>query len=331
LHGFTTVQQEKLIKGLVTQARKIDIKGWFDPKKVGILMPYTNASNALQVKNKISYGIRSSWEVAERLNLDEFFQAYTFGDDLPKDTGSALNGDSSGGGGDDADLNALYADLLSPNFPSSFKMVAKRVLDIVGSLLGIIVASPLMLIIGIVIKFTSPGPILFRQERIGFLGRTFTFLKFRSMVVGADPTLHETYVTDLINGRYDTINRGTEENPVYKMNDDPRVTPFGLVLRKTSLDELPQLFNILKGEMSLVGPRPPIQYELEQYQLWHCSRVLEVKPGLTGLWQVSGRSQTSFDDMVRLDLRYADNWSLRTDIGIILKTFRAVLSTEGAY
>jgi lipopolysaccharide/colanic/teichoic acid biosynthesis glycosyltransferase len=115
------------------------------------------------------------------------------------------------------------------------------------------------------------------------------------------------------------------------MEDDPRVTPIGHILRKTSLDELPQLFNILRGEMSLVGPRPPIPYEVEKYRLWHCGRVFEVKPGLTGLWQVSGRSRTNFDDMVRLDLRYADNSSLWLDIKIILKTFRAVLSTEGAY
>jgi lipopolysaccharide/colanic/teichoic acid biosynthesis glycosyltransferase len=151
------------------------------------------------------------------------------------------------------------------------------------------------------------------------------------MVAGADQNLHRTYVIELINARHETINRGTEENPLYKITDDPRVTTLGRVLRKTSLDELPQLFNILKGEMSLVGPRPPIPYEVEHYKLWHYGRFVEVKPGLTGLWQVNGRSRTSFDDMVRLDLQYAENWSLWLDIKIMLKTLSALFKSEGAY
>ena len=151
------------------------------------------------------------------------------------------------------------------------------------------------------------------------------------MLVNVDQSVHEKYITDLINGHHEKINRGSEGRPLYKMTDDARVTTIGRVLRKTSLDELPQLFNIIKGDMSLVGPRPPIPYEAEKYRLWHSARVFEVKPGLTGLWQVSGRSQTSFDDMVRLDLRYAMNWSLWLDFKIILKTFPAILSAKGAY
>ena len=327
------IHQKKLVEGLVRQSRKIDIKGWLDLKRVGILMPETKKIGALEFKVKICRQIRQDRPGAEKLSLKEFIQVSTFGDGSPDGNGSSLN--QYNGEGDWSSLededNAVYTDILSRNLSSLFMRSVKRIFDIVGSLFGIILASPLMLIIAVLIKLNSPGPVLFRQERFGFLGRRFTFLKFRSMVTNADQTIHESYVTDLINGQHGKINRGTTGRPLYKMNDDPRITPIGYILRKTSLDELPQLFNILKGEMSLVGPRPPIPYEVEKYKLWHWGRFFEVKPGLTGLWQVSGRSKTSFDDMVRLDLRYGDNWSLWLDIKIIFKTFHAVLSTEGAY
>ena len=151
------------------------------------------------------------------------------------------------------------------------------------------------------------------------------------MKVDCDPSIHEVYVSQLIKGENDAINRGTCEEPVYKINDDPRITSLGKFLRRSSLDELPQFFNVLKGDMSLVGPRPPIPYECEQYERWHCRRVLEVKPGVTGLWQVSGRSSTTFEEMVRLDLTYVRTWDLWLDVKIILKTFWAVISTKGGY
>jgi lipopolysaccharide/colanic/teichoic acid biosynthesis glycosyltransferase len=134
----------------------------------------------------------------------------------------------------------------------------------------------------------------------------------------------------LIKGEHEKINQGDEEKPLYKIKRDPRITRVGKIIRKTSIDELPQFFNVLKGEMSLVGPRPPIPYEVEKYKPWHLRRILEVKPGITGLWQVDGRSKTSFDDMVRLDLRYVQNWSLWLDIKILLKTIRAVVRQSGA-
>ena len=188
-----------------------------------------------------------------------------------------------------------------------------------------------MLIIAVLIKLTSRGPVLFQQERLGFLGKPFVFKKFRSMEVGCDQSFHKDYVTKLINGQCDVINKGTIDQPLYKITDDPRVTSIGKFLRKTSLDELPQFFNVLKGDMSLVGPRPPIPYECDIYKRWQCRRVLEVKPGITGLWQVKGRSSTTFDEMVRLDLAYIRNWSLWLDFKIILKTFWAVVSTKGGY
>jgi lipopolysaccharide/colanic/teichoic acid biosynthesis glycosyltransferase len=146
-----------------------------------------------------------------------------------------------------------------------------------------------------------------------------------------DPKIHQEYVRRFIAGEANPAGAGDNQNAVYKIQNDPRITCLGKFLRKTSLDELPQFINVLKGEMSLVGPRPPIPYELETYQIWHRRRLLEAKPGITGLWQVNGRSRLKFDDMVRLDLQYAKTWSLWLDIKILLQTPRAVLFGAGAY
>jgi lipopolysaccharide/colanic/teichoic acid biosynthesis glycosyltransferase len=150
------------------------------------------------------------------------------------------------------------------------------------------------------------------------------------MYFNGDDDIHRQYITNLIKGELEKINQGDKESPLYKIKSDPRVTSIGKIIRKTSIDELPQFFNVLKGDMSLVGPRPPLPYEVEKYEPWHLRRILEVKPGMTGLWQVDGRSKTSFDDMVRLDLRYAQNWSLWLDIKILFKTVRAVIYPKGA-
>jgi lipopolysaccharide/colanic/teichoic acid biosynthesis glycosyltransferase len=171
---------------------------------------------------------------------------------------------------------------------------------------------------------------VFRQARIGRGGVPFEFLKFRSMHAGADDRVHREYVTKLIAGQHREINEGNDREPVYKLRSDPRITAVGRFLRRTSIDELPQLFNVLRGDMSLVGPRPPIPYEMEEYQLWHRRRLQEVRPGITGLWQVHGRSKTTFDEMVRLDLFYIRNWSLWLDIKLLLKTVVVVLRRDGA-
>ncbi|MBW2058455.1 MAG: sugar transferase [Deltaproteobacteria bacterium] len=329
--GSARAVESRLIKQLLRSAREIDIRGWLDARMVGLLMPNTQRSGALEVKAKICNQAGRNWPVAKGVDLGRFVQVYTFDGDCPDGGSDPREGKDKAGSGGSLNGSPVYTDIVSPDTPSSQGRLAKRILDVVGSLLGIILTSPLMLILALLIKLTSRGPVLFRQERIGFLGRRFVFLKFRSMYVDTDPEIHKRFVTGLISGHHQKLNQGTDEEPVYKISDDPRVTPLGRFLRKTSLDELPQLFNILKGEMSLVGPRPPIPYEVEKYSLWHSARIFEVKPGLTGLWQVSGRSRTSFDDMVRLDLRYASNWSLWLDIKIILKTFGAVLSAKGAY
>ncbi len=207
--------------------------------------------------------------------------------------------------------------------------ILKRALDIVGSLAAIALFSPAFLCIAVLIKATSPGPVLFRQERVGRHGRTFRFLKFRSMAVNNDPAIHQRYIKEYIREQKSYDAGEAQQGPVFKIKDDPRVTSVGRFLRKSSLDELPQFFNVLRGDMSLVGPRPPIPYELENYDPWHRRRVMEIKPGITGLWQVSGRSRTTFDEMVRLDLRYAREWSLWLDIKIILRTPWAAI--KGAY
>jgi lipopolysaccharide/colanic/teichoic acid biosynthesis glycosyltransferase len=204
----------------------------------------------------------------------------------------------------------------------------KRALDAAGSAVLLVLLSPVVAAIAVLVKATSHGPIFFRQERIGRYGRPFRMLKFRTMYVDSDPAIHREYVETFIQSG---TGRAEERRGVYKIVDDPRMTRIGHVLRRSSLDEVPQFWNVLVGEMSLVGPRPPVLYEVSKYKSWHLRRVLEVKPGMTGLWQVTGRSQTTFDEMVRLDLRYARHRSLWMDLKILAATPRAVLSGKGAH
>lgn len=196
--------------------------------------------------------------------------------------------------------------------------VAKRLFDILVSATLIVFTSPVMILVSVIVKSGSPGPVLFRQERVGMEGATFKMLKFRSMVVNAERQLSALA----------SKNQGS--GVLFKIRDDPRITPVGKFLRRYSLDELPQLFNVLIGSMSLVGPRPPLPHEVEAYER-DVRRRLLVKPGLTGLWQVSGRSNLSWQDSVRLDLYYVENWSLAGDLIILLRTVRAVFHSTGAY
>jgi exopolysaccharide biosynthesis polyprenyl glycosylphosphotransferase len=197
-------------------------------------------------------------------------------------------------------------------------LVLKRIVDVTGALAGLTLGAPVFGLIALAIRLDSPGPILFRQTRVGIGGRPFELYKFRSMYEGAEAQLEQLRELNETDG------------PIFKMRNDPRLTRVGRFLRRTSLDELPQLWNILRGEMSLVGPRPPIPDEVDQYADWHKKR-LEVRPGLTGLWQVSGRSLLSFDEMVLLDIYYIENWSLWLDLKILLRTVPHVLSSKGAY
>jgi exopolysaccharide biosynthesis polyprenyl glycosylphosphotransferase len=196
-------------------------------------------------------------------------------------------------------------------------LMIKRAADILLSLFFLVVTAPLMLIIALAVRLSSPGPVLFRQVRCGLNGRRFTLYKFRSMYRDAEEKKAEVAHLNVMDG------------PVFKVRDDPRATPVGKIIRAYSLDELPQLFNVLIGDMSFVGPRPPIPEEVSQYQRWQ-RRRLSMKPGLTCLWQVSGRSDVDFETWMKMDLEYIDSWSLGLDVRIFLKTIPTVLSRKGA-
>src|SRR4030065_2471464 len=304
------VNDHQLIEGLMNlvhkNTRDTDIKGWIDHDVIGLILPDTNEKGVQRCVEKILHS---------NGNIPYSVTTGTYPDDL---FNKLLNEERS---------NPILfpLDLDDSVKPRKFQDVLKRCIDIIGAIVGLLLFSPFMLVTAIAIKADSPGPIIFKQLRIGRRGNRFSFYKFRSMYFNGDDHLHREYVTNLNKGDLKEINQGDEEAPLYKIKSDPRVTPVGKIIRKTSIDELPQFFNVLKGEMSLVGPRPPLPYEVEKYETWHLRRILEVKPGITGPWQVDGRSKTSFDDMVRLDVRYARNWSLWLDAKILLKTVRAVI------
>jgi len=231
--------------------------------------------------------------------------------------------------------SALYPKSPPQAHPKRISLTIKRAIDIAGGGAALLLLSPMLAAIAVIIKLTSKGPVLFEQERLGQFGVRFNCLKFRTMYVNNDSTIHKDYIRQFISVKSakttDVQEEIIEAPTVYKIVDDPRVTPIGRFLRKLSLDELPQFWNVVRNDMSLVGPRPPVPYEFEIYQHWHRRRVLEVKPGITGLWQISGRSRVGFDDMVRLDLRYCRSWSLWLDLKILLATPKAVFSGTGAY
>jgi lipopolysaccharide/colanic/teichoic acid biosynthesis glycosyltransferase len=206
-----------------------------------------------------------------------------------------------------------------------WQALARRLLDVVVAGTIVVLLSPLLIALAIAIRLDSPGPALFRQRRVGYGRREFTVFKFRSMRSGADPRGHRDYVTALIQGKEAD---GGREN-LYKLAVDDRITPVGRRIRRWSLDELPQLFNVIAGDMSLVGPRPAIPYEVAEYPRWYLDRF-DVKPGLTGLWQVSGRNERTYEEMVRLDIEYAERRSLLLDLSILARTPLTVLARRGA-
>jgi exopolysaccharide biosynthesis polyprenyl glycosylphosphotransferase len=217
-----------------------------------------------------------------------------------------------------SDIEGIPILTFSPAPHSATLLLVKRGMDLIISTLALVVLFPLMMLIAAAIKCTSPGPVLHRQERTGLNGRRFSLLKFRSMRLNAEKELERLAASNEMSG------------PVFKMRNDPRVTLVGRWLRRMSLDELPQLWNILRGDMSLVGPRPPIPREVEQYHRWQ-RRRLSMKPGLTCLWQVNGRNNVDFDTWMKLDMEYIDNWSLLLDFKILARTVSAVILARGAH
>jgi len=311
---------DRILTAMLSSTRETDLVGWYkDRITVGVMF----TGLAVEDKNVVLSTIlsRVSAALRDELTTEQFSQISLSFHFFPDQWDHENSGRPSN--------PTLYPDLFGSNHEKRSLLVIKRAMDIAGSALMLVLFAPLLLIIAAMVKATSKGPVLFRQYRVGQYGRRFTFLKFRSMRVGNDPSVHREYVTKLIAGEAGRIPASTNGTGVYKLANDNRITRIGMFLRKTSLDELPQFLNVLKGDMSLVGPRPPIPYELAAYQTWHRRRVLEVKPGITGLWQVTGRSQVKFDDMVRLDLRYATSWSPWLDLKILLRTPGAVI--KGAY
>jgi lipopolysaccharide/colanic/teichoic acid biosynthesis glycosyltransferase len=307
---------KSVIRSLRLGIRETDVMGWYKSETViGVIFTDLHQENpgVNRIRERVSAALRALLTPEQIAAITMSVHVYPHRDLGVPD----LSGD----------------DRLYPGHKrQSSGSLLKRLIDILGSLALLVSFAPLFVLVGVAVKLTSEGPIFFQQTRVGRLGRPFTLLKFRSMYVGADSKVHEQYVKDFVawgkngGGAPEALKR----DGLFKLSGDPRITPLGHFIRKTSLDELPQLLNVLAGCMSLVGPRPPTDYEVKCYDPWHMRRVLEARPGLTGLWQVKGRSRTTFDDMVRLDLTYIDKWSIWYDLKILLQTPWIVLKGEGA-
>jgi lipopolysaccharide/colanic/teichoic acid biosynthesis glycosyltransferase len=306
---------------VVTSKRETDLIGWYkDGAILGIIFAEVSIAGespiteTLRTKVETLFVKHMGRERASRIAIS----VHIFPESYDKD-GSGWVADSK-----------LYPDLKRKSARKRLPLVIKRTIDILGSGALLLALSPFLGMIVALIKLTSKGPVIYKQDRLGQFGARFKCLKFRTMYANNDPKIHQEYVQQFIAGKDGLDKSEGADKPVYKLIKDPRITAVGGFLRKTSLDELPQFWNVLRGDMSLVGPRPPVPYEFEVYDIWHRRRVLEVKPGVTGLWQVSGRSRTRFDEMVRLDLRYCRTWSIWLDLKILVATPKAVFNGDGA-
>ena len=303
-------------RALLSSTRETDVIGWY---KDGITVGAMFTGLVFDDKNAILSTIltRVSNTLRDMLTSEQFNQVSISFHFFPDDWDNDNSGRPSNA--------VLYPDVSRRDGGRKPQLGVKRAMDIAGSLLAIILCAPVFILIAVVVKASSKGPIFFKQQRVGHYGECFTFLKFRSMYIDNDPRAHREYVKKLIAAQAMREPSNGNGDSVYKLTNDKRITRAGKFLRRTSLDELPQFFNVLWGDMSLVGPRPAIPYEVASYETWHRSRVLEVKPGITGLWQVNGRNRIKFDEMVRLDLQYAKVWSPWLDLKILMRTPRAVL------
>jgi lipopolysaccharide/colanic/teichoic acid biosynthesis glycosyltransferase len=322
-NGSTGIVQ-KIGICLRDQVRETDFAGWYEEGLVfGIVFTElgdTDVKAAINViQTKITACLQKAFSPVYLNSILISFYAF------PESVGSNGNGTKT------HLTPVLYPDVFEIGKKKRLSLLAKRAIDVAGSSFALALFSPLLAALAAGVKLTSKGPVFFKQERIGKFGEPFQFLKFRSMRVSNDSGIHQEYVKKFIAGKAGPTEQGGKQTGVYKITNDPRVTWLGKIMRRTSLDEIPQFWNVLKGEMSLVGPRPPIRYEMEAYDVWHRRRLVEVKPGITGLWQVRGRSRTTFDEMVRLDLKYSKTWTPLLDAKILLQTPRAVISGDGAY
>lgn len=279
---------------LDTRVRLSDMIGWFDKRSVAVLMVDTSIKGARKLAHEICMSLAAFPHIPPCTVYTYPSLKWLDGENFTKPSCPKEN---------------VYV-----KFADGYKIPFwKRAIDIFGSLIGLIILSPLFVIVAILIKSVSPGSVLFYQKRVGRFRKTFTFLKFRTMKVNNDSNVHSLYLKDLINGD------SHGDKPMEKLANDSRIIPFGKILRNTCIDELPQLINVLRGEMSLVGPRPCIPYESEEYLLWH-TRRFDITPGMTGLWQINGKNRTTFKEMVRFDIKYSKECSFWLDMIILLKT-----------
>jgi lipopolysaccharide/colanic/teichoic acid biosynthesis glycosyltransferase len=320
--GDTGGVLDSVVSALLSFFRETDVLGWYkDQTALGVIFTGLVAEEKISIQNLLHS--RVSTLLRDKLTPGQFNQISISFFFYPDDWDDGNAGPPI--------TPALYPDLLKPGRGRRFMLSLKRVIDVIGSALALVVSMPLLYVVGIAIKVSSKGPILFRQRRVGQFGKRFTVLKFRTMQIDNDRSVHREFVTKLIANEAEPVPSDVDGEGVYKLTNDNRVTRVGRFLRRTSLDEVPQFLNVLMGDMSLVGPRPAVLYELRAYQTWHRRRVLDFKPGITGLWQVFGRSRVKFDEMVRMDLQYATTWSPWLDFKILLLTPLAVIRGKGAH
>jgi len=339
LLGAKSASAKRLMYILYRRLRDIDELGWYDNQHIGIILLYASFEDANEMAERFCkeaditqsniytvYTYPYNW-----VSSNKYDPIQQRASDISTERDSLTIKDYSSSSKTDVEANTTSAVELIEKQTQTYEKtdhevepflfrpipVWKRGMDIVGAIVGLVVFAPIMLVVAIAIKITSKGPVIFKQERAGLGGKTFNFYKFRSMAVDAEAKKKEL------------IEFNERTGPVFKMTDDPRVTPVGKFIRKWSIDELPQFYNVLKGDMSLVGPRPPLPDEVAQYYNWQDMR-LEIKPGITCLWQINARHKSSFDDWVRLDIEYSRKQSLLLDLKILLLTPSAVLSRRGA-
>ncbi|MBN1575041.1 MAG: sugar transferase [Chitinispirillaceae bacterium] len=291
--------------------REIDIRGWYKQHStIGIICPEVAQRHVEALQHKVESSLDKALPAAFREELSVSYICFPE-IDVPEKADKSL---------------AVYPEFKPTSLKKITEDIGKRCMDITIAAAMLAFTFPLFIIFSILIKTDSRGPVFFRQKRVGFGGRHFTFLKFRSMYLNNDDSAHQAFIKDFIHGQNAEVD---EDTKVFKIKNDGRITPVGRFLRKTSLDELPQLINVLRGEMSLVGPRPAIPYEVDEYHIWHRRRVMEIKPGITGFWQVYGRSMSTFEKMVRMDIHYIKYRNLLLDIILLLKTPFSMF--KGAY
>jgi lipopolysaccharide/colanic/teichoic acid biosynthesis glycosyltransferase len=319
--GLETRILEQALSILMSNTRESDLIGWYrESVTLGIIFTETSEGEKAAIAEALLQKVESALVGAlgagtvSKISIS----MHVFPEDWDREN-SRWVGDSK-----------LYPELRPKLAKRHVHLGLKRAIDIAGSAVILLIMLPFLAVIALIIKLTSEGPVLFEQERLGQRGVRFKCLKFRTMYTNCDPKIHREYVQQFIAGNAEKARKCDSDKVIYKLTADPRVTPIGRFLRETSLDEFPQFWNVLRGEMSIVGPRPPVPYEFEVYDIWHRRRVLELKPGVTGLWQVSGRNRMRFDDMVRLDLRYSQKWSLWLDLKIIFATPWALISGDCA-